>query len=58
MNVCYNVDKMIKGKSKSVDGRIDHKPMYVHSLFGMTWVALVIYLTNGMIHLIWMMLCI
>ena len=42
MNVCYNVDKMIKKNSKSIDGRIAHEPVYVHALFGMTRVALVI----------------
>ena len=52
MNVCYNVDKIINNKSKSIDGNIAHKLVYVHALFGMTRVALVIYLTNGMIHLL------
>ena len=57
MNVCYNVDKMIKDKSKFIDGSIAHKLVYVHALFGMTRVALVIYLSNGMIHLLWLMIC-
>ena len=42
MNVCYNVDKMIKNNSKFVDGSISHEMVYAHALFGMTMVALVI----------------
>ena len=41
MNVCYNVDQMIKNNSNFVDGSISHKLWYGHTLFGMTRVALV-----------------